>query len=193
MKSPLRSILCGTTMTLLSVAPLLGQHPQVRQGFWIGFGFGWGSLGASCSGCGSISREGGADGHLRLGGTLSPHVLLGGDIVGWTKSDSGTTTTAGNVTFSAYYYPMVESGLFVTGGFGGSTYELSNSGNHASASGFGISLGVGYDIRVARMFSITPIGHFIWGAPGDLQYNGNTIRPGLKTNLFDIGLNATFH
>src|SRR5438105_15398096 len=25
------------------------QHPQTREGFWIGFGFGYGSLGFSCS------------------------------------------------------------------------------------------------------------------------------------------------
>lgn len=193
MQTPFRWVSSIVTIAFVTAAPLVAQHPQVRKGFWIGFGFGWGSLGVSCSGCPSIDRRAGAVGHLRMGGTLKPNLLLGGDVVGWSKTESGTTVSAGNVTFSGYYYPMVESGLFVTGGVGASTYNESASGNNATATGIGFTIGAGYDIRVARNFSITPVGHFLWGAPGDLQLNGTTITPGVKINQFDFGLNATFH
>lgn len=49
-----------------------------REGFWIGFGAGYGSasVSASCDGC-SGDREGSFTGFLKLGGTLNPQVLLG--------------------------------------------------------------------------------------------------------------------
>jgi len=74
------------------------QHPQTREGFWIGFGFGYGSLGFSCSGC--SGTEGAPSGYLKLGGTLSPNLLIGGETDGWTKSISGTTLTAGNASLA---------------------------------------------------------------------------------------------
>ena len=57
------------------------QYPQVREGFWIGFGFGYGSLGLSD--CEECDREGGLSGFLKLGGTLSDKWLLGFESNSW--------------------------------------------------------------------------------------------------------------
>src|SRR5205807_2505553 len=105
------------------------QHPQTREGFWIGFGFGYGSAKASCDGCGTSSGNGGVTGFLKLGGTLSKQVLLGGEVNAWTKSDSGVTTELGNVSAAVYYYPAVKSGFFLKGGLGFSTFRAHDGGS----------------------------------------------------------------
>ncbi len=153
------------------------QHPQTREGFWIGFGFGYGSLGFSCSGC--SGTEGAPSGYLKLGGTLSPNLLIGGETDGWTKSVSGTTLTAGNASLALYYYPQATGGFFLRGGVG--VAELSGGGS--SETGFGFVTGVGYDVRVARNTSITPVANFNWGAP----------ESGVKQHVFQIALGVTFH
>src|SRR6267378_2017007 len=51
----MRYISRGSAMVMallvLGVSVVSAQHPQTRQGFWIGFGFGYGSY--TCTGCGS--------------------------------------------------------------------------------------------------------------------------------------------
>src|SRR5438309_2312482 len=45
------------------------QYPQRREGFWIGFGLGYGSANVTCDGCGSGPRTGGVTAFVKLGGT----------------------------------------------------------------------------------------------------------------------------
>src|SRR5437867_6722771 len=52
---------------------------QEREGFWIGFGAGYGSANAKCDHCVATGREGGLAGFLKLGGTLNRKVLLGAE------------------------------------------------------------------------------------------------------------------
>jgi hypothetical protein len=176
----------------LAATVAAAQHPQVRQGFWIGFGFGYGSSNVSCDGCGSSSRESGGAGFVKLGGTLSDKVLLGGEINAWTKSSGGLTAELGNVSFAGYLYPQPKSGFFVKGGVGFASTRLHNSGT-ASATGFGFVVGLGYDIRVGTNISITPVGNFYFGSDGDLKESGTTLETGWKHNVYDFGLGITFH
>jgi len=176
-------------LALLGAAAARAQHPQTRKGFWIGFGFGYGSLGLSCDGCSSIDRESGVSGFLKMGGTVSDKLLLGGESNGWTKKMAGRNTTAGNVSFTAYYYPTPASGLFLRGGLGFADYQV--EGEDGSV-GFGFTLGVGYDIRVGTNFSLTPAANFNWGSVGDVQTVGGTVL-GVKENIFQVGLGFTWH
>ncbi len=167
-------------LLLLGVSVAPAQHAQTRQGFWIGFGLGWGSLGFSCDGCTGIGRESAVSGYLKMGGTLSPKLLLGGETNGWTKSVAGSTVTAGNASFAAYFYPMPAGGFFLRGGLGLSTYQ--ETGFDAQT-GFGGTLGTGYDVRVSRNFSITPVLNLNWGKPVS----------GLSQNFVQLAIGATFH
>ena len=119
----------SVTRVIAGLAVLIGatvgaawaQHPQVREGFWIGFGFGYGHSSLSCgSGCSftDASKGGGGAGFIKLGGTLSPRVLLGGEVNAWVKDVSGTTEEVGNVSAALYYYPAAASGFFLKGGAG---------------------------------------------------------------------------
>jgi hypothetical protein len=174
---------------MLGTTAVQAQHPQTRQGFWIGFGFGFGSLGLSCNGCSSISRESGISGFLKMGGTVNEHLLLGGESDGWTKDVGGTRITTGNLSFTAYYYPAPASGFFLRGGLGFASYQ--ESGQSASG-GFGITFGLGYDVRVGTNFSLTPVANYSWGSVGD-AHSGGLIIPGTKENVFQVGLGFTWH
>ena len=93
----------------LAATTAAAQEAPARAGFWGGFGMGWGSMGVGCGGCGGAERLGSYSGYLKLGGTLNPHVLLGGEFYGWSKSENGVTVDFGNASAAAYYYPDVQS------------------------------------------------------------------------------------
>src|SRR2546428_8580650 len=75
---------------LLAVAPAArAQYPQRREGFCIGFGLGYGSANITCDSCGSGPRTGGVTAFVKLGGTPSRNLLIGGAINGWAHSSGG--------------------------------------------------------------------------------------------------------
>src|SRR3989442_10311259 len=85
MRSVARVIALGGV--LLAVAPAArAQYPQRREGFWIGFGLGYGSANITCDSCGSGPRTGGVTAFVKLGGTPSRNLLIGGAINGWAHS-----------------------------------------------------------------------------------------------------------
>lgn len=179
-------------LAVIGAGGVAAQHPQTRKGFWIAFGLGFGSAQLKCDAC-SFDREGGGVGHIRLGGTLNEKLLLGGDVTAWTKDIEGVTFSLGNVSFIAQYYPTATGGLFLKGGAGFSTIQASEGGNEARGEGFGLSAGLGYDIRVGRNISLTPLADFVFGGSRDLQYQGSTLVPGLSFNAITLGLGVTFH
>src|SRR5438046_9562341 len=109
-----------TAACIFAAAGLLGvtapvaraQYPQRREGFWIGFGLGYGSANITCDSCNSGPRTGGVTAFLKLGGTPSRNLLIGGAINRWSHSGAGATETIGNVPASLYNYPVAASGLF---------------------------------------------------------------------------------
>ena len=195
MKRNVRMLWVGAVAALAALTaaapPLAGQRPQTREGFWIGFGFGAGSARETCDGCGDTTVTG-ATGFVKLGGTLNDKVLLGGELMVWTKDYNPGTETLGSATFIVQYYPAVRSGFFVKGGVGFSDYDFRN-GASVTGAGPGITLGVGYDIRVARNFSITPTIDFWGGSPGDLKSGSSTVATGWKQTVADFNLSVTFH
>ena len=193
MRTLLRVITVLTALALLGAGSAAAQRPQTRRGFWIAFGFGYGSADFKCSGCPDADREGSATGHLRLGGTLNPKVLLGADFTGWAKQSDGVTSAAGNGSFIVQFYPKEQSGLFLKGGAGFSNVTIEVAGEQASANSWGLSAGVGYDIRVGRNISLTPVADFLIAGKGDLQVDNTTVREGVGWNLFTLGLGVTFH
>ena len=56
---------------------------QTHEGFWVGFGFGAGSLGID----GGTGRDTGVMGYLKLGGTINERFLLGMESNAWTKDE----------------------------------------------------------------------------------------------------------
>ena len=165
--------------SLAIVASAEAQNAQVRQGFWISGGLGYGLLG--CETC--PDREGGVSGGLSLGGTISPRFLLGAGTTGWAKSDAGETLTVGLLDARVRFYPSTRGGFFLTGGLGiGSVKGTSAVFGTATETGVGMILGLGYDMRVSRNASITP------------YWNGFAMRNDvIDANVGQLGLAVTLH
>jgi hypothetical protein len=162
----------------------MGQgRPQTREGFFIGVGLGWGSLG--CADC--VSRESSGAAELKLGGALNPQLLIGGASTVWTKKDaSGTRLTHGTVTFMAQYYPSVTSGFWVKGGVGVAQLMAESTvlGVNVTVTdnGLGLNAGLGYDVRVGTNFSLSPYSSWSWGS-----FEGGS------ADHFQLGLGVTWH
>jgi len=159
------------------------SRPQTRDGFFIGFGVGGGTFG--CSVCGT-EREGSLTGHLKLGGTVSPRLLLGVESSAWTKEEGGVRLTHGNVSALAQFYPSATAGFYLSGGVGLSRLAVDVSGGGGTVTvtenGLGLTAGLGYDVRLGTNFSLTPYGLFGWG-----DFEGGS------ADTFQLGLGVTWH
>ena len=152
MRSPW-SIVAVLLLTGFAVSTAEAQN---RSGFWISGGIGAGvNTAESLDG----ARLGGGAGYLRLGGTVSEKVLLGVEFNGWTRSRNGVGNVRSNTTFTAMLYPSPVGSFFLKGGIGVSMVKVSANlagfSISGTESGFGSTLGLGYDISVGSV-SLTP-------------------------------------
>ena len=143
--------------TLAGASSAAGQgYAQTRQGFWFSGGLGWGTLGcADCDG-----RTGGFSGGLSLGGAVSSKLLIGVGTTGWTKSEDGASMTVGTLDARIRFYPSAKGGFYLTGGVGVGSIAVGIDGfGSDSEIGPAVLLGLGYDLRVGKMLSLTPYWH----------------------------------
>jgi hypothetical protein len=156
-------------------------NPNAREGLWFSGGLGLGSLG--CSGC---NRQTSISGTLSAGTTLSPRLLVGGGIDGWTKTEGRTTLTAATLDGRIRFYPAAARGrVFLTGGLGLGSLR-SQVGALASRSrnrtGGSALIGGGIDLRISPTASVTPYANLF------------TVRAGGATaNIIQIGAAFTAH
>lgn len=126
--------------------PARAQEQPKYRGFWIGFGAGGGWETWQWD-FGTAGR--GYSVYLRMGGTVSQHVLFGGEILGWFDEGSGQHERL-NVTATALLYPFASGPWFVKGGWGVAQAEREDR------QGVGITLGSGFDFRLGGNFYVTP-------------------------------------
>src|SRR5436853_6307237 len=105
-------------LALLSCAATAAraQYPQRRDGFWIGFGLGYGWANITCDNCVDSSSVGGITGVVKLGGAPSRHLLVGGAIDGWAHSDAAATETLADVAAPLRLHPAATRGPLATSG-----------------------------------------------------------------------------
>jgi hypothetical protein len=199
----MKSVAQILALSLLVSSQLFAQQkPQTREGFTISFGLGGGSAGFDCNGCDS-ERETGSAGYLRMGGTVRPNLIIGGESNGFykTKTEGGVDGTfqLSYLTGFAQWYPQPVTGFFVKGGlgFGLVSVEAIDQATSTSAtlesSSVALSLGAGFDWRLGKNFSLSPYANFIGMAKGDAKINGSSIGEKLGANVFQIGLGFTWH
>jgi len=172
------------------------QQPPTRSGFWAALGLGYGANTLTCSnGCSfsSDAKGGAVTASLKMGGTPKASLRLGGEVNLWLKDLAGVTEAVGNVSAAAYFYPAPRSGLFLKGGVGLSSFELSQGNSSASAEGVGFLMGLGYDIRLSRKVSLTPLTNFYFGRDGDLKDGSTVVIPGIRHAIIDVGLSVQYN
>jgi hypothetical protein len=151
------------------------RNPQTREGVWFNAGFGFGSL--TCSDCDFTLS--GASGGLSLGTTINDRLLFGVGTTGYYKPIAGSTLTLGTLDARLRFYPVRTSGFFLTGGMGLGHISLDNETEY----GFGLVLGLGWDIRVGSNVSLTPF----WNGVG-VATSSN-----VNASVGQIGLGITIH
>jgi hypothetical protein len=186
----------GTAAALLLVAsPALGQN-AARQGFTVSFGLGAGSAAASYEG-NTTERISGPSGYLRVGGAVSPTLVIAGESHGLTRKDGTLTSHFGYLLAIAQWYPQPSGGFYVSGGLGlgvireddsdpGFDYELQSVGAAAQ-------VGLGYDVRMTRNFSLTPYVNFLGMGGGKPSLNGQGQSGTMSANAVQFGLGFTWH
>jgi len=189
---------CLVALIVLFVASTASAgHPQERQGFWIGFGGGYGSADASCDDCDGEGREGSYTAFIKLGGTLNERVQLGFEGNGWIKEQEGVTLTLGSATGTVTFYPQASSGFFLKGGVGVSfvdtDFKVGSLSVTVSKTGWGVLAGLGYDLRVGSNVSLTPCVNYYYGKPGDLDFGDGETLAGWKQNVVAFEIGITFH
>jgi len=146
-------------------APAQRPHRPHRSGLWGEFGGGPGRLRVACSGCNSVVLSSGSTSYIRIGGTVSDHVLIGVEAFslldrgfGFVSGDSGSTEN-GTIALIVIWFPG-RTGLFVKGGVGlaGGQFTLPSSPTTADTSnglGTGMTFGAGWDWSISRRFAFT--------------------------------------
>jgi hypothetical protein len=133
------------------------QTPD-REGFFIGFGAGVGSLGVDQG----SDRESSAAGYLK-------------EFSGWVKDKDGVNLTVSFATASAYLYPNPENGFFVKGGLGIATIDFWKE--YVAA-----TVGAGYDIGLGARFGLTPYIDYHYGSFND--GNASLLKAGIGFNWY---------
>lgn len=95
-------------------------------------------------------------------------------------------------------YPWASSGFFIKGGAGLSivdmdVFEGTKLVTVDLGDGFGAIAGIGYDLRIRRNMSITPVCNFYLGWPGDLKVGLETVARNWKFNVLELSVGITFH
>ena len=182
---PTKVALLILIVCLGAARPLSAQAPA-RDGFFIGFGVGGGSMSFE----GDSEREAGGTAYFKIGGALSDKVLLGAEIGAWSKEmeEGGVngTVTSSSLNAVVYVYPDPAGGFFLKGGIGTAFLMAEiNSGGWSyseTENGFGFTLGAGYDIGFGGRFGLTPHADFHYG--GFEDSSTNLIRLGLGFNWY---------
>jgi hypothetical protein len=152
---PAFAILPVLFMLLSSPAAAQRREPR-HDGFWVGFGLGAGSNLTE----GYDDARLGGSGYVRLGGTVSPMLLIGGEAMGWAREQNGTTVSQGNLTASVLLYP-VRRGVYLKGGLGFASWSARTSPSAGTTvttteGGFGATVGGGYDLQIGNNLFLTP-------------------------------------
>jgi hypothetical protein len=163
------------TVALLtvSVAPALVPHDALaqqpppglvevregpRHGFWVGLGLAAGGESNDLVGPGYTDPFYQPTVSLRAGGTVGPHLRLGGEILSWIDEQGDATASLSSMLFIAQIYPLRDAGLYLKGGLGIGRNALDfDDGFGVGDTGFAGLLGAGYELRLGRRFYLNPV------------------------------------
>lgn len=130
-----------------------------RRGLWFGLGFGAGGesydLQATSQYSDVLYRP---TISLRLGGTVSQHLRLGGEVLSWINENGPAVESLNSALFVAQFYPMASTGLYLKGGLGiGRNAVDFRDGYSIGDTGFAGLIGAGYELWIGRRLYLNPV------------------------------------
>lgn len=158
-----------------------------RRGFWFGIGVGAGGESNDLAGPGYGEPFYQPTVSLRAGGTVSPHLRLGGEVLSWFDEQGDAVASLSSLLFVAQFYPLTKTGLYLKAGAGIGRNALDfDDGFDVGDTGFAGLLGAGYELRLGRRFYLNPtvdlVGHRYSG-----RFNGD-----YTERLVNFGLGIVF-
>ena len=177
-KSSLLAVIIGC----LIAAPLVGQRYSRRPGFYLSGGFGAGSASVKCPIYCPSGQQLGFAGHVGVGGSPSPNLMLGFEASGWRQTMPDTAREYISATAILHFYPKPDTDFFLKAGFGIGRFGEETLPLHAmSAHGFVMKVGIGYDFQIAEKLSIAPLLQFMNAPSQDAKRDRFSI-----TNKIDV-------
>jgi hypothetical protein len=174
--------------TSTSTAATSDGTSNVRQGFFVSVGGGYGSAGINCEGC-STNRESGPVAYVRVGGTVNPHLRLGIESDGWAKTSFGVDEQIVFATADLYVYPSTATNFWIKGGFGLAAGKESNDVNELKATGAAVGAGIGYDWNVSGgNFVLVPFATYLRQLSGNIKANGADTGVSANADIFQFGI-----
>ena len=130
-----------------------------RKGFWLGLGVGAGGesydLQPSTGYSNVLYRP---TISLRLGGTVSQHLRLGGEVLSWINENGPAVESLTSALFVAQFYPVASTGFYLKGGLGiGRNAVDFEDGYGTGDTGFAGLVGAGYELRLGRRIYLNPV------------------------------------
>ena len=166
-------------------------HEGGRAGFWGGLSIGAGGEAFDLrDGAGYSEELYRPTVSLRLGGTVSPSLRLGGEVLAWINERDFETESLTSVLFIGQLYPITSTGLYLKGGLGlGRNAVEFDGGGDVGDTGFAGLLGAGWEIRLGRRWYLNPsfdiVEHRYTGR-GEERYRERLVNFGLGV-LFQTG------
>jgi opacity protein-like surface antigen len=183
----LSSNLTAQRRGLVDVTP-----PNDRRGFWIEGGIGWGGEAYKFANEPWAPTLGKPTFNLQLGGTVNSSLRLGVEWASWWnnyQNQDGYNVTEGlnHVNAVARIYPVSSLGLYGKAGVGlGISSASVEYGTGTSETGFGYSVGAGYEIKVSQTIFITPAANWFWSSYQQRE------EATLHERLYNFSLSVTF-
>lgn len=188
---------CAALVTALLILmpvyiPAVAQTPEGlvevrdggRHGFWLGVGVGAGgeSFGVQ-SGPGYSNVLYRPTISVRLGGTVSQHLRLGGEVLSWINENGPAVESLSSALFVAQVYPIASTGFYLKGGVGiGRNAVQFADGFDTGDTGFAGLVGAGYELRLGRRIYLNPVVDFVGHSYSD-RFDGS-----YKERLVNFGL-----
>jgi hypothetical protein len=166
-------------------------HEGGRAGFWGGLSIGAGGEAFDLrDGAGYSEELYRPTVSLRLGGTVSPSLRLGGEVLAWINERDFETESLTSVLFIGQLYPITSTGLYLKGGLGlGRNAVEFDGGGDVGDTGFAGLLGAGWEVRLGRRWYLNPtfdvVQHRYTGR-GEERYRERLVNFGLGV-LFQTG------
>jgi len=186
--------LAAAALLLTMAGSIAAQSSEPRRrGFWFSIGLGAGSVSVTCPECDAASDErlNGLAGHLRLGGAVSPHLLVGVEGTGWVRNDQGLERRIATASLTALVYPDRNAGFFIKGSVGGIRAVVENPILVAVGEGFSWQVGAGIDVYLGRTAALTPFVTYIGSSQVGTTLNGIDTGISLNPNIVQLGVALT--
>lgn len=154
-----------------------------RSGFWIALGLGAGGESYDIqpsTGYSSVLYRPTVS--VRLGGTVSGHLRLGGEVLSWINEVGPAVESLSSGLFVAQFYPS-KSGLYIKGGLGFARNAVQfDDGYHEGDTGFAGLAGVGYEFRLGSRIFLNPAVDFVG------HWYDNSVIGNYRERLVNFGL-----